>query len=116
MVLDPIDDYFHYGTPGLGEALKPWRMPGWSGAKEWGQLRGAQAVQGLPYFNSVLDSQPFLAGDTFSMADITLYASLDFADGVKLPIAAELTALTAWRRTVSDLPAVKNRSGKTFRR
>ncbi len=23
MLLDPIDDYFHYGTRGLGEALRP---------------------------------------------------------------------------------------------
>ncbi len=26
LVLEPVDDYFHYGTPGLGQALRPWRM------------------------------------------------------------------------------------------
>ncbi len=49
------------------------------------------------------------------MADITLFASLAFADGIGLPIAAELTALAAWRKKVSELPAVKNRSGQALR-
>ena len=35
MLIDAVDDYFHYGTPGLGAALRPWRMPDWSGAREW---------------------------------------------------------------------------------
>ena len=114
MVLEAIDDYFHYGTPGLGKALRPWRMPDWSGAKEWGQRRGAQAVQNMPYFNDILAKQPFVAGDAFSMADISLWAALAFADAIGLPIAPELTALAAWRSKVSDIPAVKNRSGQAI--
>jgi glutathione S-transferase len=114
MVLEAIDDYFHYGTPGLGKALRPWRMPDWSGAKEWGERRGAQAVQNMPYFNDILAKQPFVAGDAFSMADISLWAALAFADAIGLPIAPELTALAAWRSQVSDIPAVKNRSGQAI--
>ena len=86
MVLEAIDDYFHYGTPSLGTALRPWRMPDWSGAKEWGQRRGAQAVQNLPYFNDILAKQPFVAGEFFSLADISLWAALAFADAVSLPL------------------------------
>jgi glutathione S-transferase len=114
MVLETIDDYFHYGTPGLGKALRPWRMPDWSGAKEWGERRGAQAVQNMPYFNDILAKKPFVAGDAFSMTDISLWAALAFADAIGLPIAPELTALTAWRSKVSDIPAVKNRSGQAL--
>jgi glutathione S-transferase len=114
LLLDPIDDYFHYGTPGLGEALRPWRQPDWAGAKEWGTRRGALAVENMPYFDGVLAKQPFIAGDTFSMADITLWASLAFAEPIKLPIDPGLTALAAWRAKVSDLPAVKTRSGQRF--
>lgn len=115
MLLEPIDDYFHYATPGLGSALRPWRMPDWPAAKEWGQRRGAQAVSALPYFNSVLEHSLFLAGERFSMADITLYAGLDFAEGAGLAVAEKLAALACWRETVSALPAVKNRSGKNLR-
>lgn len=112
MILEAIDDYFHYGTPGLGPALRPWRMPDWSGAKEWGQRRGVQAVQSLPYFNGILAKQPFVAGDFFSLADISLWAALAFADAIGLPLPPDLDALAAWRNKVSDLPAVKNRSGQ----
>ncbi len=79
MLLEPVDDYFHYGTPGLGEALRPWRAPDWSGAKEWGERRGAEAVRNLPYFDEVLGDRPFLAGEAFCMADISLFAGLAFA-------------------------------------
>ncbi|NWK95799.1 glutathione S-transferase [Sphingobium lactosutens] len=113
MMIDAIDDYFHYGTPGLGAALRPWRMPDWSGAQEWGQRRGAYAVANMTYFNDLLAKQPFLAGDRFSLPDITLFCGLMFADIVGLPIAAELTALHAWRNQVAERPAVKNRTGQT---
>ena len=89
MLIDAVDDYFHYGTPGLGPALRPWRMPDWSGAKEWGQRRGAYAAQNMAYFNEVLAKRPFLAGDAFSMPDITLFAGLLFAQVARLPIASE---------------------------
>lgn len=114
MVIDAVDDYFHYGTPGLGPALRPWRQPDWEGAREWGQRRGAFAVQNMTYFNDLLSKQSFLAIDTFSMPDITLFAGLMFAELVGLPIPDELTALKDWRAKVADLPAVKNRSGQNL--
>ncbi|KQN69652.1 glutathione S-transferase family protein [Sphingomonas sp. Leaf62] len=115
MMIDAVDDYFHYGTPGLGAALRPWRAPEWAGRKEWGERRGAYAVANLPYFDGVLADQPFLAGTAFTMPDITLFAGLMFADLVGLPIDLGLEALHAWRARVGELPAVKNRSGQTPR-
>jgi glutathione S-transferase len=114
LLLETVDDYFHYGTPGLGPALRPWRAPDWVGAREWGERRGAEAVRNLPYFDGVLRERPFLAGDAFSMADISLFAGVAFAAAAGLPIAPELTALAAWRERVSKLPAVKNRSGQSL--
>jgi glutathione S-transferase len=112
LVMEPIDDYFHYGTRGLGAALAPWRMPEWEGRKEWGERRGAFVTRNLPYFNRVLERQPYLAGDTFSMPDITFYAFRLFTDLLSFPVAAEFEALAAWRVRVEELPAVKNRGGK----
>ena len=114
LLLETVDDYFHYATPGLGQALRPWRMPDWAGAREWGERRGAEAVRNLPYFDTVLAERPYLAGETFSMADISLFAGLAFAGAAGLPIAPELVALAAWRERVCDLPAVRNRSGQSL--
>ena len=111
LLLEPLDDLFHYGTPGLGKALAQWRMPEWDGRHEWGKRRGEAAVRGLAYFDQILQSRPYLATDEFTMPDITLYISLVFGDYAGLS-TADLPALTAWRAKVAELPVVKNRSGQ----
>ncbi|MGD9812307.1 MAG: glutathione S-transferase family protein [Sphingobium sp.] len=116
MLLDPIDDYFHYGTKGLGPALLPWRMPDWPAAHDWGQQRGRIAIENFPYFDTVLLDRPFLAGDAWSLADITLFAAYIFAKPIGLPIGEGLAALHDWFERFSALPAVRNRSGQTFRK
>lgn len=112
MVLEPLDDFFHYGTPGLGKALAPYRMPEWDGRREWGARRGRTALSGFAYFNELLAKQPFVAGETFSMPDITLYISLLFADIAGLPVAPDLSAFATWRKEVSKRPSVQNRTGQ----
>jgi len=112
LAMEPIDDYFHYGTRGLGPKLTPWRMPEWAGRKEWGERRGAMASRNLPYFNGILERQPFLAGDAFTMPDITLYAFVIFANIMGFPIAPDLKAISAWLARAEEVSAVKNRSGK----
>jgi len=112
MLLDPIDDFFHYGTPGLGPALAPWRKPDWPGRGEWGSRRGAEALAGMTWFEDELGERPFLAGERYSLADITLLAAIDFGRGVG-PLAAELPRnLAAWYERMSALPAVRDRSGR----
>jgi glutathione S-transferase len=114
LLLEPIDDFFHYGTPGLGKALAPWRMPEWAGRKEWGLRRGDMAVRGLAYFDELLKGQPYLALETFALPDITLYISLLFAEIAGLPISPDLKTLAAWRAKVAELPAVKNRQAQAI--
>jgi glutathione S-transferase len=112
LVMEPFDDFFHYGTRGLGEALTPWRMPEWAGRKEWGERRGAMAARNLPYFDAILEKQSYLAVDRFSLPDITLYAFLLFTDILSFPVPAELKGLAAWRARIEALPAVRDRGGK----
>lgn len=115
LLLERVDDYFHYGTPGLGAVLRPWRMPDWPAAREWGERRGAEAVANLPYFDEWLADRPFLAGPTYSMADITLFITLSFAGAAGLPVAPGLTRLADWNARMAALPAVRNRSGQDLR-
>lgn len=113
-LMDGVDGYFHYATAGLGDAMIPHTSPDWAGRKEWGERQAAKAVRGMHLFDAVLQSRPFVAGDGFSMADITVFAALDFAGAAGLTIPAECTALIGWRARVADLPSVKNRSGQAF--
>jgi glutathione S-transferase len=114
LALEPVDDYFHYGTAGLGSQLQPWKMPEWEGRKEWAERRGALAVKNLAYLDKELQTRPFLAGSAFSMADITLFVALGFYDMCGLQISADLVSLLAWRERVSALPSVKNRGGQNL--
>ncbi|MBV9564245.1 MAG: glutathione S-transferase N-terminal domain-containing protein, partial [Bradyrhizobium sp.] len=113
LVLDPVGEFFHHATPGLGAALQAFKSPEWAGRTEMGQRQGEKAKEGLKYFNEVLGRQPYVAGDAFSMADITLLAGLNFAQALGLA-PADATPLKQWQERVADLPSVKNRSGQNF--
>lgn len=112
MLMEPVDDYFHYALSALGPALKPWRQPDWAGARQWGGRRGVEAVRNLPWFENVLREHRFLAGDAWSMADITLWAGIGFARAAGLAMDEKLAALTEWFDRMETLPAVRNRSGQ----
>lgn len=113
-LLDAVGNYFHNATPGLGPVLQVYKNPEWIDRTAWGVQQRDKAVAGMKYFDGVLRRQPYVAGDAFSMADITVFAGLMFADAAGIAIPQEHTALSAWRSKVSDLPSVKNRSGQTF--
>jgi glutathione S-transferase len=102
-VLDAISVYFHHSTPGLGPDVEIYQNP------EWGDRQRDKAIRGMHYFDGLLRSQPFVAGQTFSMADITLIAGLIFATVVKLAIPMECEALRAWNTAMHERPSVRNR-------
>ena len=57
-------------------------------------------------FNERLASVPFVAGDEFSVADITTLVTVDFAtNALKMPIPAEHTAFRRWYDEVSARPS-----------
>jgi len=89
-VMDAVGAYFHHATPGLG-ALELYQN------KEWGMKQHERALSGMQYFNGVLATQPFAAGENFSVTDITLFVGLSFADFAKIAIPADCAALLAWR-------------------
>jgi glutathione S-transferase len=95
-LIDAVGAYFHHATEGLGPQLETGQIP------EYGQrgLRKAQAT--MRYLDTVLADQPFIAGDIYTMADITAFAGLAFADFAKVEIPAELTHLRVWRARVAQ--------------
>jgi glutathione S-transferase len=58
-------------------------------------------------FNARLADMPFIAGDQFSVADITAVVTVDFATkAAELPIRGEHTALKRWYDLVSMRPSM----------
>lgn len=113
-VTDAIGLYFHHATPGLGATLLAYKSPEWAGREAMGQREGDKVRAGLAYFDRLLADRAYLAGDTFSMADITLFAGLMHAEVSGITVPADHAALLDWRARVADLPSVKHRSGQDF--
>jgi len=99
-LLDAAAAYFHHATPGLGPDIET------NQCAEWGNMQKERALSGMAYFDGVLGKQPYLAGDDFTMADITAFAGLAYADFAKIEIPAECTNLVAWRERVASRPSV----------
>lgn len=101
-LLDAISVYFHHATPGLGPQVEVYQN------REWGLRQRDKAIRGMHYFESVLRQQPFVAGGTFSMADITVIGGLIFAKLVQLPVPAECEVLAAWYARMQERPSVRD--------
>jgi len=60
----------------------------------------------MRYLDEVLSQRPYIAGSQFTMADITIFAGLLYADLVKLDIPPQLVHLKSWRARVNQRPSV----------
>ena len=69
--------------------------------------RGASRVANFfDDINQQLSNNQYVAGDTFSMADITTLVTCDFAKWIKAEIPDQCTHLRDWYEKVSARPAV----------
>ncbi len=99
-LLNAVGTYFHHATPGLGPDLETYQCA------EWGNKQKEVAKNTMSYLDSVLAENEYLAGDTFSVADITAFAGLAFADFAKVEIPETLTNLQAWRAKMAARPSI----------
>ncbi len=99
-LVDAVGAYFHHATPGLGPDLETYQNV------EWGEKKKDTAQTTMRYLDSVLAESKYLAGEDFTMADITAFAGLAFADFAKVDIPDGLNNLKAWRDTVAARPSI----------
>lgn len=99
-LVDAVAAYFHNATAGLGPDLETHQNA------QWGMTQKSKAQNTMRYLDTVLANSPYLAGENFSMADITAFAGLAFADFAEVPIPAELTHLQAWRDKMATRPSI----------
>lgn len=76
--------------------------------KDWGQTSLEVAQNALPIFDAHLASSMYLAGDEFSIADITFGAGLDFTQAVKLDLPFDLVNLVSYRARLAERPSFQN--------
>ena len=72
---------------------------------EWGEANRPRVFDALRYFDASLEGREFLASDAYSIADILLLTTIDFAGFVGMAMPEDLTHLQAWHARVSARPS-----------
>ena len=85
-------------------AKKEWEVPQ---VPEWGEVNKPKAIDFLHILDRELVNREFIAGDEFSIADITGLVAVDFMKPARIAIPDELANVLRWRETVSARPSAQ---------
>ena len=72
---------------------------------EFGESNRPHAAAAMRRFDAQLSGSPFLAGDAYSVADIILLTTIDFATFIGAPMPEDVPALAEWHGRVSARPS-----------
>jgi glutathione S-transferase len=72
---------------------------------EFGESNRPLVSRALAMCDAALQETPYLAGETYSMADIVLQTTIDFGTFIGLAVPEDLAALNDWHRRVSARPS-----------
>ena len=96
-VMGPVGQYWRHAHPFTARLLNQFKDFGESNREHY---QGAQK-----WLDRELDGKPFVAGDTYTMADICLLSTVDFAGWIGLPLEPEFANLKAWHDRVTARPS-----------
>lgn len=99
-VLGPIASCFRHLHPAMAELEVPQ-------VTAWGEANRERALKGLAMLDKQLQQNTFLAGDTFSIADITALCAIDMMKLARIEMPGDFVALERWYETVSARPSAK---------
>lgn len=74
---------------------------------EYAEVSRQNAEKSLAWLDEVLADRPFVAGERYTIADITALVAVDFGRVSKLRIQPEQKNLTRWYEAVSARPGAK---------
>lgn len=72
---------------------------------EFGESNRPKALAAMKRIDEALMDREFLAGDSYSMADMVLLTTIDFAGSIGLPMPDDLTALSDWHARMTARPS-----------
>ena len=97
-LLFPVSQAFRHIHP----AMKGWEVPQ---IPEWGEANKEKALWFLRLLDDTLCDRPFVAGESFSVADITGMISIDFMKPARIALPEELRHLRRWYGEVRARPS-----------
>ncbi len=75
--------------------------------KDYGEAQKRRALDRLLWLDREMAGREFVAGSTFTMADIVAETAVDFAKFVGIPLPEQAPALTAWRMRMKQRPSFR---------
>lgn len=75
--------------------------------KEWGEVSKQRAMEGLEILDQQLANHEFVAGDGYSVADITALVAVDFMRPARIALPESLQNVKRWHAAVSARPSAK---------
>lgn len=94
----PITHVFRHLHPAMKNIENP-QVPA------WGEANKARVLDTLRLIDRELASKPFIAGNSYSVADITALVAVDWMKPARLSVPDELVNLQRWRCDVSARPS-----------
>ncbi len=71
----------------------------------WGEANKAKVMEVLEWLDGELAGRPFIAGDSYTIADITAMVAVDFMKPAKLAVPDNHANLLRWHGEVSSRPS-----------
>jgi glutathione S-transferase len=75
--------------------------------KDWGEANKEKALDVLTMLDRQLASNRFVAGDAYTVADITALVAVDFMRPARIAVPDTLTHVKRWHAEVSARPSAK---------
>jgi glutathione S-transferase len=97
-LLFPIAQVVRHSHPKMAEMENP-QVP------DWAAVNRPRALHAMAIVDEALRDRPFIAGDRFTVADITGLVALDFAKSARTAIPPELVHLNRWREALTMRPS-----------
>lgn len=94
-LMNTLVSFFHHTTDGFGDKDR-YRN------KEWGQHNRERFLSSLDLIDKQLQGNAFIAGENFSIADITALCAIDLAKALQIDIPAKYKHLHDWYKNVSQ--------------
>jgi glutathione S-transferase len=73
--------------------------------EDFGEANKERSLGAMRWLDKEIGGRPFIAGDTYSMADIVTLCTIDFAKFIDLPMPDDCKHLRAWHTRVSSRPS-----------
>ncbi|MEL6126351.1 MAG: glutathione S-transferase [Pseudomonadota bacterium] len=88
----PVASVLRHGNPAM--AVMEEQCPAWA------EANGPRVARGLVWLNASLEGKDYLAGDRFTVADITALVTVDFMRTIRTPVPEEHGATHRWLERV----------------